>query len=347
MPESPTPEPPVPAPDVPLRFFMTTRLLFGILADTVPDLAPVLRELGLPPDAREQTWLTVSREQFTNLCATTERLTGDSNLGLTMARRLTRGAYGLLDFGVRSAPTVGDAFQVLLRFQRLMDETSTFRMQTDRGRVILEHYSLPAVRAYNEYVTGVIVQFVRELTGKPFALIRAWFANPRPADTTALEELLGTRELDFGGLGGGMLFDAALLSTPLTTADPALYKLMLEQAEQALASLPQRSDLVAQVREQARAALEAGQDPSIERVAVRLDVGARTLQRRLSERNTSFADVLEELRESLARLWLADPEPPLAQIVERLGYSDLRAFDRAFKRWTGLSPTEYRRSGPR
>jgi AraC-like DNA-binding protein len=83
--------------------------------------------------------------------------------------------------------------------------------------------------------------------------------------------------------------------------------------------------------------------PELERIARRLGMGGRTLQRRLAERGLVWKTVVEDVRRELALQYLHEPTLPLSQVAFLLGYSELSAFYRAFRRWTGSTPAEYRR----
>lgn len=333
--------------EAPLRSYSSARMLLTCIAEAGGDVAAVARSIGLPEDALSRKTLDMSRRTFLALCDAAVAATRDPCLGVTLAGKLDRGAYGLVDFAPRTATTLREALQVMVRFQRLAEETSTFDLMEEGGKAELRHHGLPENRVYNEYVIAMILAAGRQIIDAPWIPERAWFAHERPADAGPLFAFLGTEEVQFGASNDGFLFDAATLDRPLRTSDPPLHALLVQQAEKALEGQPARMDLIGQVREQVRHALSEGGEPNIERVAARLSVGSRTLQRRLADRGTSFQDVLEEVRESLARLYLADPNLGLKEICDRLCYSDVRAFDRAFKRWTGLTPGEYRRVAPR
>ncbi len=109
----------------------------------------------------------------------------------------------------------------------------------------------------------------------------------------------------------------------------------------ALASRPRSDDLIYKLRHQIREALKQG-EPNVERLATRLNMSGRTLQRRLSDLKTSFQEVLDVVRFDLARAYLKDVRLDVSQVAYLLGYSELRAFDRAFRRWASKSPTEWR-----
>lgn len=131
---------------------------------------------------------------------------------------------------------------------------------------------------------------------------------------------------------------------PVQGGDPALFSFLEEHAKAALASRPKTDDLIDKLRHDLREALKQG-EPNVERLATRLSMSGRTLQRRLADLGTSFQDVLDQVRFDLARAWLQDARLDLSQVAYLLGYSELRAFDRAFRRWANMSPGEWRARG--
>jgi AraC-like DNA-binding protein len=173
-------------------------------------------------------------------------------------------------------------------------------------------------------------------------LTRAWFCTERPASLERLTRWFGADvEFGFEQPDSGFAVASSALDTPLSTGDPALNAYLEEHAAAALASRPRRGDLVDTLRAALKEAVPTG-EPSIERVAVRLNVSGRTLQRRLADLQTSFQQVLDEVRFDLARAYLVDASLDLSQVAYLLGYSELRAFDRAFRRWAEQSPAEWR-----
>src|SRR5579884_1573298 len=144
----------------------------------------------------------------------------------------------------------------------------------------------------------------------------------------------------FGRPKHRIVFDASILDLPLTTGDPASHRLAREQCERLLDSISTRSQLVDQV---ARMVLRSGGGlRSFEEVADALGMSSRTLRRRLAELRTTFSDVRDrELRDRATDL-LRSSDLPVTRIAGRLGYANHANFLRAFRQWTGQSPTEYR-----
>ncbi|WP_394828044.1 helix-turn-helix transcriptional regulator [Pendulispora albinea] len=125
-------------------------------------------------------------------------------------------------------------------------------------------------------------------------------------------------------------------------ADPVLANLIGQQAETMLADL-RRTSTSDDVRRAVREELRSGA-PAMDRIARRLSTTPSTLRRRLSEEGVRYKDLLESARRESAYAYLRDPSLTMTEIAFRLGYRDATAFFRVFKRWTGQTPTEYRRS---
>jgi AraC-like DNA-binding protein len=167
----------------------------------------------------------------------------------------------------------------------------------------------------------------RSLTGRGIVPRRAWLANLEPADTQAIRAALGCTDIIFGAGDSGLVFDADALAASVPTPLPELP-----------VSAP--LDLVAALRERLKPTLRAGVTP-VGPMARALALSTRTLQRRLGELGTSYGDVLDDLRRDLARIRLEQRDLSVAAAARQLGYSDSRAFIRAFRRWTGATPGAY------
>ena len=158
-----------------------------------------------------------------------------------------------------------------------------------------------------------------------------------------MHAFFGTRELDFGCPDSGLAFEAAALDAPmqgddarmLATAQPLADAALRERTGEAPAAA-----LSSRVAARLAATLPRGTD--IAEVASALHMSGRTLQRRLEEEGTRFSEVLDRVRLDLARAELGT-DKPLGEIALRLGFVDLAAFSRAFKRWTGKPPGQWRR----
>ena len=179
----------------------------------------------------------------------------------------------------------------------------------------------------NEHALTCALALARAVTGRSIVPRRAWLAHPEPADSSAVRAVLGCSDLVFGAGDSGLVFDADALAAPVSGAPSS------PAADGTL-------DLVAELRLRLRPTLRQG-PPGVGILARALGMSTRTLQRRLGELGTSYGDVLDDLRRDLARLRLEQRNLSVAAAARQLGYSDSRAFIRAFRRWTGATPGAY------
>lgn len=269
----------------------------------------------------------------------------DPHLGLSLSDWLPRGAYGVAEFLMRAGPTLRHSFQNFCRFNAIIAPGQNFRFEeTPEEALFHQTVSLrPGAtgRHLQEYSSAAVLKTFALMTGeKP---TRAWFSHARPAqpDLDRLGKALFTTQFSYDEPTNGFAFSLSLLDGPVHGGDLALYSFLEEHAVEALASRPRTDDLIDKLRHQVREALKQG-EPNVERLATRLNMSGRTLQRRLADLKTSFQEVLDLVRFDLARAYLKDVRLDVSQVAYLLGYSELRAFDRAFRRWAHKSPSEWR-----
>jgi AraC-like DNA-binding protein len=310
---------------------------------------PLAEKYKLPPEAlKPQVGKPTIITPVSVLPALAEEVAAalnDPHVGLSLSAWVPKGSYGVAEFAINASPTLREAYQNLVRFTAILAPQQSFKFEEDgnEGRL---HHGIPqrpgAIGSHlAEFTTGVMVKGVVALHGtKPK---RAWFSHPRPAkaDVARLTELLHTEAITFDEPTNGFAIDAKHLDGPVIGGDPALFAFLEEHALAALASRPKSDDLIDKLRHFIRDALKQG-EPNVERLAVRLNMSGRTLQRRLSDLKTSFQEVLDLVRFDLSRQYLKDARLDVSQIAYLLGYSELRAFDRAFRRWANKSPSEWR-----
>lgn len=340
----------MPRPD----FELTTRAAttFGAYARARGlDVDEIARAHGLPaipsldrPGGGELTLSSAALITFVDALA--DRL-GDAHLGLSVALATPRGAYGVGEFMIRTAPTLRDACHNFARFSALLSPEHHFFFEEDAAGASVQQRSAfgrgASGRHQNEYAVAMFALTLRGMLAEP-RFTQASFINPAPADTARLRDFFGA-PLAFDRDTNGLSFDRALLAAPILGGDPALASYLEAHALAALKDRPQTADLADRVRAAIRDALKEG-EPTLERLAVRLRLSGRTLQRRLADANTSFQNLLDDVRLGLARTYLTDERLDISEIAYLLGYSELRAFDRAFRRWVGVSPGEYRQRRP-
>ena len=290
-------------------------------------------ELVLDGDAR------ISPAQFCVAWAELIRLSGDPRVALAIADATPAGAFGIVEYVCRSAPTLGDALTQWVRYLNLLDDAVGVGLVREGERAYLRvvreseapapasHelcFALVAKQAKQHAVTPFRITAVELVHAGDPAAYRAWFDAP----------------VTFGAEHTQLVLPATALASPLTSSDPALLQILTRAAEELRARAPAPATFVAQVARVLADSLRSD-EASIGQVAKRLGMTERSLQRRLKDEHTSFNAVREDVRKQLARRYL-DDKLAIAEISFLLGFSEPSAFFRAFKRWTGMTPLEAR-----
>lgn len=306
------------------------------------DVAVLARTFGVPERIELASDLKLPMRR---LRALTERIAadlGDPDVGITTALHTPRGAYGLLEYLARNMTKLGDAGRAFVHYSMRRGQHVEYALET-YGTEARYQFRLPGDalcfgRHGNEFSLLMVVRLARELAQLPdLSPARVWFSHPAPADLTAVGRAFGVTP-EFGCESNGLAIPIGALEIPVRSPDPALRTILHQELEARLPRAPDPVDVVSRVEHRVHVCLREDVEPSIERVSADLHLSARTLQRQLGEAKTTFHDVLERVRRTLAEEYLADPSRDVKWIAHALGYSDASAFARAYKRWTGSAP---------
>ncbi len=292
-------------------------------------------------DPDERVPITVSLELMRGGIA----MTGDEDLGLKAATEVERGDYGALEYVARSAATFGQALEVLGRYLALVNDALRFKVELEGERAIVHLESAIVLpRAGSDFQAAAFhwAATVLRADSVPVAS-EVWFEHPQPANIDLYAQIFGTTKVRFEMPFNAFVIDKMFLDQPLPTADPALHGIVRKHADALLNELPRAESFTKRVRELLIAELEGG-NPSAVHIASALHMSARTLTRRLEDEGTTFKDLLDDLRRTLSLRYVGSTDLGLSEIAFLLGFSQSAAFHRAFKRWTGQTPLEYRRS---
>lgn len=197
-------------------------------------------------------------------------------------------------------------------------------------------------RAATEFALATIVRRFRILAAHPWSPQRVRFRHAPSAPSEVYRQVFGC-EASFGCEGDVLVLSRATLEIPMDRAAPALVSVLEEIAESKARDLPGWSDSVVARAQRAIATDLRGGAPSLGVVAKRLGMSARTLQRRLLEADAPYRALVERTRKDLACVYLDDARHSLGEVGFLLGFADASAFYKAFRRWTGRTPGQYRR----
>jgi len=296
------------------------------------DLTP---QLLLDDDAR------ISAPQFCVAWSEAMRLARDRQLALAIARATPIGAFGIVEYVCRSAPTLGEALRQWVRYLNLLDDAVEVALVVsgDRAYLRVARESEAPAPASHELCWALVARQARELSTVPFRALGVELAHPAPGDVAPYRAFFDA-PVTFGAEHTQLVMSAAALDASLVSSDPKLLAILSRAADELAKHTPTDPLMTAQVKRVLHEALRSD-DATIEHVAKRLGLTARSLQRRLTDETTTFAQVREDVRRELARRYLGDGLP-IADISFLLGFSEPSAFFRAFKRWTGETPLAMR-----
>jgi AraC-like DNA-binding protein len=324
------------------------RGFLGLVALEGLDPAPVLADAGVGPSDLADIDGRVELPRCEALASAVTRRLSERQI-LSVFSRLKAGDFGILDYVIRNSRTLGESLERLARYTHVNNSIADCVLETDAVHARVSFVQPPTVSAAFVRLSATAwlascVVIVRQLLGPDWAPTEALLPNPEPgsADREAYKSLLRC-PIRFAAPAAVFVVPRLELERAVEGADPALAELMEPHLERALAEASPGSRAAVPVR-RALVTMLGGQEPTLERVARRLGTTPRTLQRRLRDENTTFQDLLDSVRHEIALVHVGKQAASIDEIAWLLGFSNGSAFHRAFKRWTGITPGEFRRN---
>jgi AraC-like DNA-binding protein len=323
-------------------------VMVRVLVDAV-EQAGVPRDELLRPQNIEPARLAevdgrFAHKQFALLQMRAMDLTRDEALGLHIASHTHENAFALVGHLVSHAPTLREAFGLVAQFQRLLLDECHIALRETGTSATLHYYFARSFdrsdRMLAEFVVASLLRFVRFFGGPNVAPQLASFEHARPAHHRKYTRLFGD-VVRFGQHATGLTFDRALLDRVQLHQHPELYSLLRSHAELALERVANGVGPADQVKRYLLARPPA-RIPDISTAARDLGLSARSLRRRLAAAATSYRALVRATLQASAGHMLRDPKQTIQETAHALGFSNVGAFHRAFKRWTGMTPAQYR-----
>jgi AraC-like DNA-binding protein len=272
--------------------------------------------------------------------------TGDGCLGLHLSLDVHLRQVGVLGYVLLNSSTLGDALRHLQRYLRVLTEGWEIDLEIDGGEAVLVARMVdPLVKDERQIAEGCMSSLLNTcelITGAKISPIRVEFRH-RPKEARTIERRFGC-PVRYGQDRIALFLKRKLLHHAVEAADDELLKILKRHCRQIIGTRPRTKGLAFEVRELITTLLPNGQ-PMIDDVARELGMSSRTLRRRLADQGLIYKELVEDVRHKLALRYMSDKRINLKQVVYLLGYSDLAAFNHAFRRWTGSSPSQYRRKG--
>lgn len=304
----------------------------------------VCQAAGLDLNRLQERGLRVSREAYGRLFNAAERLSGDPLVGLHAAE--SRGARCILAMLTMVQPTLDAGITQFARFAAVVadgleieltrgPEVSSVRLRINVGDANASAHAA-------EYLVTLLTHLYRDATRVPFRVLGVRFPHALRGVQREYERVLGA-PVSSGGSDCAIMLPTPALVSELKRSNPGVADLLSDATRRELA-LMQNTAFRSRVEALLFHTYEQSSADDHAEVARRLAVSSRTLQRRLSEEGTTYSEVRDSVRRHCSSRLLRDGALSISEISARVGFSDVAAFDKAFKRWFDATPSGFRSS---
>ncbi len=306
------------------------------------DADALLRQVGLSPGLLHAPQARVAAKQYGALWRLVALTLDDEFFGQD-SRRMKAGTFAMICHSVLNCSSLRQALERSLRFYSLVLDEISGRLQRRGGEATIMLRAADGVHRIfaHEVLLMLVHGLACWLVGRRIPILRARFAYPEPPHS-AEYRLMYSTDLRFSAAHTAIDFDAAYLDLPIVQNERTVKEFLRSAPENILLKYKNGSSLGARTRRRLRQSLP-GDLPEFEDVARELHMTPATMRRRLHEEGTSYQIIKDQLRRDLAISYLSHSDRSAIDIGLELGFSERSAFHRAFKKWTGASPGEFRR----
>ncbi len=309
------------------------------------DVDLVFGEAGVDPSCIGNPTIGMCLKSFCGLFESASSHTQNDNFGLWFGNQFQPDDLGLWGYAAISSPTLGNALNNLIDLFRYHQQCSMLRLSTASNNLCQLEYQVrdPHIverRQDAELSLGMFFNLIRECMGQNWQPEEVYFEHPKPENSKEHERAFNA-PVFFSQKFNAIVFDPLILDKPMPNSDLKLMAITRACLETLHTDTPFNQNLTDKIRNLIRIKLADGY-PSLELIAESLYMSTSAIQRNLAWEGLSYTELVEEVRKSLAEMYFKQRNLSLSEIAYLLGYSELSAFSRAFRRWTGHSPREYR-----
>lgn len=307
------------------------------------DIDAYLRSLGVDPEVIKSPDGRLPIETYLLIQDQAAELIKDPYLGLHMGEFAEAGSWSILGYLMMNCKTLGEAFEKSGRYSRIIGNLIEAHPQLLWNKVKIVFSTPPhapqMTRHCFESVFSSTMRMMHTLTGIRLRPLEVTFIYPEPESRAEYDRIFGCPVL-FGRKDNSVTMDMGIANTPILMANPGLLAYFEKYAQDFLAELDRKDEYTQTAVKIILARLD-DEALSIEKVAKEMSISVRTLQNRLEAEGVVFSDLLRDVRERLAKKYLRE-NYSVEQITYLLGFSEPSVFRKAFKKWSGLTPREFR-----
>jgi AraC-like DNA-binding protein len=329
---------------------LTRAILEALRMLAVPDPEGLLPLAGIDPALLDKPENRIPFEQQQSLWTLAVERAGGAAFGLHFARCIQPMSFGLLGYMVMNCATIAECLEATVKYQFLAGQGGEFSL-VHGGKETSAHACLcyspvnpehPVTQHRVVAMLAANVSFGRWLIGEAFGPEKVEFTHAAPGNAGEYEEFFGCAVV-FGASCNCLHYSADVMALAVPNASEDLLQLLGDRADRQLGNLSQSSPIAARIATLIATQLD-NTVPDRSLIAAQLGMSQRTLQRRLRDEGTSYQAVLDNTRHYMAVELLRNTQIPLSRVAGQLGFAEPSAFYRAFKKWEGVTPGQYRES---
>ncbi|MFA5956598.1 AraC family transcriptional regulator [Hyphomicrobium sp.] len=309
------------------------------------DVDRIFGNAGMSPEMAGLPTLQLSLSSYCRLFEESARITRNDNFGLWFGNSFDTRDLGLVGYAALSASTLGDALNTLIDLFPLHQQSSSISLVKSPDGLVRLEYRIVAPQIIErrqdaELSLGMRLNLIREAMGPSWAPEEVHFEHPKPEAWREHERAFGS-PVFFSQPANAIIFRQQILKQMMPAADSRLMSAMKLCLERLSERRDVRSSITDRIRSAVRARLPEG-FPAIEGIAAELRLPLSTVQRELHYDGLNYSTLVENTRRDLALSYVRQRQLSFSEIAFLVGYSELSAFSRAVRRWTGLSPRALR-----
>ncbi|MGU3781693.1 AraC family transcriptional regulator [Burkholderia metallica] len=325
-------------------------VLLDVAAQAGLDPAAVLDGTGLTPAAVADPFTLTSPLQFLTAARNALARYDGTDLGVRVGQRLHASSYGMYGYAMLCSESLAHAFDSAVKYHRLANGMLAIRwveqgdtaswLFPDRHEVALPDLDEPLYRFLIDMQFALHVTIIKDVMGAWCVPARAQYAQPQPAHVARLADALEC-PIAFDQPHHVLSYPAAWLARAPQLANPITAAQVSSHCASLLDELRSQAGVTRRVYQELTRT--PGQFPDLDAIAAILCITSRTLRRKLEAEGTSYSELLASVRKALAIDYLSTTTLSTEDIALTLGFSDAVGFRHAFKRWTGMTPSDVRR----
>lgn len=329
-----------------LKKIIISLLAYAAQRDMSPEV--LCRLANITMDDLYNSSEPLTDKQVTDVWTNAIHLSNDKLFGLHFGESLQLAALGIVGEIIKSSSTVGEAITIASSLTHLV--TSAFKLEVIQGG---ETFTVKFIPVYDDWENSLpaiqtlnllMVFTIHELDGLMLKKIKPVSVKYMlPINDGAEYERVMRRRPVFGAVENSITLDKSYWNERIITANYELQNTLLQKIGPAKAEVSKKQTLQSRISNYLLSNSYLG-IVSLEDIASNFNVSARSLQRKLKEEGINFQQLADDARKTLAINYLKERTYPVKEISYMLGYNELSAFTRTFKRWTGITPANYQKT---